>query len=61
MKVYIVTREGVYNQGIVGVFSSEELAGEAIVEAKVEEPDNYHSFEVSVYILDERVVLEQIK
>jgi len=60
MKVYVATREGVYNQGIVGVFSSEELANEAIVGAKGEEPDDYHDFEVSVYILDKRVVLDQL-
>jgi len=60
MKLYIVTREGIYNQGIVGVFSSEELASEATVEAKGEEPDDYHDFEVSVYILDKRVVLDQL-
>lgn len=58
MKVWIVTRWGVNVQGIVGVFSSEERALDAQKTAKLEEPDNYHRFNVDEYELDVRHSLE---
>ncbi len=44
--MHIVTRHGVYMQGIVGVYASRDLAELAIVRAKQREPDDYHTFEI---------------
>lgn len=53
MLLYVVTREGVYTQGIVGVFATKEAAREAAKEAKAREGDKYHSFAVAEYELGE--------
>ena len=58
MLVYLVTREGVYNAGIVGVFSSKELADLAAAQAASLEVDNYHSFNVTAFNVDEILELE---
>lgn len=46
MKLYIVERWGVNQQGTVGVFSTREIAEEAKERAMIREPDGYHSFEI---------------
>lgn len=53
MKLYLVYRQGVYMQGIVGVFSSMDLAEDARHAAKKRERDDYHSFEIEEFTLDE--------
>lgn len=52
MPHYIATREGVYNQGILGVFTTLELAQESCLAAEVLEPDDYHRFYVQEIELD---------
>jgi hypothetical protein len=51
-EMFILVRQGVYDQGIAGVYSSEALANIAKVNAKQLEKDNYHDFEIRVYSLD---------
>lgn len=52
MKVWLVLRWGIYVQGIIGIYSSEQLAKEAAQRAKALEPDDYHSFEVTECAVD---------
>lgn len=40
----VVQREGVYGQGIVGIFSTEVKAMNGILEAIAKERDDYHAF-----------------
>lgn len=43
---FIVMRWGVYIQGVIGVFSTEEKAQAALEEARKAEYDRYHTFGV---------------
>ena len=53
MNIYVVYRMGiVYMQGVVGVFGTVLLAKEAADIAKAKEPDDYHRFEIELYVLD---------
>ncbi len=48
-KVYVVVREGVYMQEILGVFKNELEADKCAKQAKIKEDtegDGYHDFEV---------------
>ena len=44
MKLYYVSKEGVYMQGIYGIFDNFDLAKAAMAEAIKLEYDNYHDF-----------------
>ncbi len=46
MELFIVVRTGIYMQGIVGVYTSDDAARLAAERARVAEPDDYHDFEV---------------
>jgi hypothetical protein len=46
MKVFIVTREGVYRHEIEGVYLTEAEAREKALEALKSQGDDYHSFDV---------------
>ena len=46
MICYVVEREGIYYQGIVGVFSTKEKAEKAAKKAEDNEPDDYHDFNI---------------
>ena len=52
MKVYIGERNGVHNQGITGVFSTQDKAVSANAAAKELEPDDYHEFTVTAVTVD---------
>jgi len=54
MNVFVVVRMGAYDQGIAGVFETPEEADKAITEAKAEEPDNYHDFEIRSFTIGKR-------
>jgi len=58
MKVYMVYRQGVYMQGVVGIYSTLLKANDAIIKARGEEPDSYHSFDINIVELDKYVSLE---
>lgn len=47
---YLVERNGVYSQGIYGVFDNLAEARDAATEAKAAEKDDYHTFCILVYI-----------
>ena len=51
-EVYVVTREGIYIQGIVGIFTTKEKAEEAMRAAAKREPDEYHSFDYDIFEID---------
>ena len=53
MKLYVVQRSGVYDQGIAGIYDSAEMAKLAMKRAKLRERDNYHSFDIEEYTLNE--------
>ena len=61
MKLYIVERMGVYSQGIVGVFSTPEIAEQAMLRAKERESDNYHTFDITEMELNEEQQMWDIK
>ena len=44
MKLYYVSKEGVYMQGIYGIFDNFDLAKAAMADAIEDERDNYHEF-----------------
>ena len=44
--VYMVERNGVYQQGTIGIFTTEEKAIAAAKEHAAEEPDDYHAINV---------------
>lgn len=50
---YLVQRHGVYAQGEVGIFDSLELAKAAVIRAKAAERDEYHSFHILEFQLNE--------
>ena len=43
-QVYVVVRNGVYMQGIGGIFTSDTAAMAAADKLKALEPDDYHTF-----------------
>lgn len=52
MKVYVVTRSGVYDRGCGGVFSSFYNAQCAANHFLAMEPDRYHDYAISEFELD---------
>jgi len=52
MKVYVIVREGIYDRGIYGVYENIELAKKDLIEAKVLERDDYHTFRISEFTLN---------
>lgn len=52
MKLFLVFRQGVNMQGIVGIFDTKELAVIAAGTAKSKERDNYHTFEIEEFNLN---------
>ena len=58
MRVYTVFSVGNYRQQCVGIFSSEELAINAAKEFATLQHDNWHSFEVVPFDLDEKSSFE---
>lgn len=58
-KVHVVIREGVYMQGIGGVFTTKDLAKEAAKELKKLEPDDWHDFFIKSFKLNEIQDLER--
>jgi hypothetical protein len=56
MRIFAVSREGVYRHEIVGVYDDIELAIERGVNAAKEEWDDYHHFDVLEYTLNEDVM-----
>ena len=54
MKIYIVFKEGVYLQDVIGVFDDVALACQAMFAASSKEPDNYHHFFISTGELNQR-------
>lgn len=52
MKLWIVTRHGVYMQGVVGVYSTIDAARAGLREAKDKESDDYHDFRITETRLD---------
>ncbi len=54
MKLYIVERWGMYQQGVVGIFETEGLAEIAMDEAKADERDDYHNFTITELVLNAR-------
>ena len=61
MKLYIVERWGVNQQGTVGVFSTREIAEEAKERAMTREPDGYHEFQIHELKLNEEQPLWGIR
>jgi len=61
LKLYIVERRGVYSQGIIGVFSTPDIAEQAMWRAKKKEPDNYHTFDIIEVGLNEERKMWDIK
>lgn len=57
MYVYTVERSGVYQQGLVGIFTTKELAEEYAVKAKAAEKDDYHTFTIDRWELNKAVTL----
>ena len=54
-ELYLVERQGVYQQGTFGIYSSLELAVAAVPLAKALEPDNYHTFIIKRRRLDQGI------
>lgn len=52
MKLYMVIRSGIYMQGVVGIFSTHELADKAMCNAKAKEKDDYHGFDIEKIEVD---------
>ena len=61
MELYLVTRQGIYMQGIVGVFSTIEKAENAVKHAKAREFDGYHEFNIDLFHLDKEKDLSVYK
>lgn len=64
-EVYVVTKQGVYLQGIVGIYTDEELAKEAALSAAADDCDSYHTYYVYSYntnqsYLEKNAYAEQI-
>ena len=53
MKVFVAEAQGIYPQGIIGVFSTFEKAVKAIKRAKRSERDDYHSYVVHEIHVDD--------
>lgn len=52
MRLYAVSKEGVYRHEIVGIYDNAEVAIERGVEAAREEYDDYHHFDVLEFDLN---------
>lgn len=50
--VYVLFREAIYQQGICGVYVSEEDAENAAVRYMKQEPDNHHQYVISKFDLN---------
>lgn len=59
MKLYVVVRTGVNDRGTVGIYDSMYKAKKAMNSAKMDELDNYHSFEIRERELNYTTILEQ--
>lgn len=55
MKLYLLSKRGVYCQGHVGIFPSIAQAREEAEKALNREHDSYHDFRLEEFILDEVV------
>jgi len=53
MNIFIVERQGVYGQGVIGAYSTEEKAISAAKSACEDEPDDYHYFDIDRLAIDE--------
>ncbi len=51
--VYVVIKEGIYMQGIVGVFSAKNAAIEAANIAIISEKDDYHEFYIDKFMINQ--------
>lgn len=56
-KIYIVVMQGVYMQGILGVYSTQELAKMQAQITAAEDIDSYHNYNGYEITLDETSVL----
>lgn len=54
MQLFIVIKQGVYIQGIYGIYDNYADAEIALEEAEAKEPDNYHKFDIEERILNVR-------
>ncbi len=61
MHIYIITRHGIYMQGIVGVYDTISKAKRVLKEAQAKEGDDYHSFHISKEELNREITQELIK
>ena len=52
MKIYIVQRFGVYDQGVYGVYDNTKDAKLAMIDAMNLERDGYHGFEIREYTVN---------
>lgn len=52
--VFIVMRQGIYDQGVVGVFTDYADAKKAAEVAASEEPDDWHGFNIMRMALNQR-------
>ena len=50
--VYAVTKEGIYTQAIVGIYTELKAACDRALEALCAEEDNYHTFDISEFTLN---------
>ena len=55
MKLWAVTREGVYRHGICGIFTSQEAAEFQAWFSLMSEKDDYHSFDVLEFMANQGV------
>ncbi len=53
MRLFAVSREGVYRHEIVGIYDDVEFAIERGVNSSKEEKDDYHHFEVLEFMINE--------
>lgn len=59
MIIFAVFQEGVYRHDCCGVFSKQELAEAAALQAAQNDKDNYHEYHVRPFELDEFCKLEK--
>ena len=55
MKLFIVTKEGIYRHEILGVFSNIEKARKCAKIAYDNEVDKYHGFHIGITDLDKNI------
>ncbi|MCK5609252.1 hypothetical protein KAR91_45680 [Candidatus Pacearchaeota archaeon] len=58
--MYIVYREGVYMQGIIGLFEDKENAKDAAIKAMGSEKDDYHRMMVIEMPLNDSCILDDL-